>query len=137
MCHKTNKQLTIKKFNKSSKIFTKVKVITEVQTNENQIYLLLAKYKSPQTIKNSSQILNDSFSKYAQEYKLGSFQGTEIVYNLNFIHNCIFDKIIVEDGLEVRHSVVKQLLETYKINIYFISSQHPELNCLIQRFYMT
>lgn len=81
----------------------------------------------------------DSFSKYAQAYKLNSCQAIEIVNNLvkYFTHHCIPKQIISDNGLEFKNSVVTELLNVHKINIHFISSQHPESNGMIERFHST
>lgn len=81
----------------------------------------------------------DSFSKYAQMYKLNAAQGIEVAKNLIkfFTHHCIPEQIISDNGLEIKNSVVKELLKIHKINIHFISSQHPESNGLIERFHST
>lgn len=81
----------------------------------------------------------DSFSKYAQAYKLNCAQGIEVANNLikYFTHHCIPEQIISDNGLEFRNSVIKELLETHKIKIHFISSQHPESNGIIERFHST
>lgn len=81
----------------------------------------------------------DSFSKYAQAYKLNSAQGIEVTNKLvkYFTHHCIPEQIISDNGLEFKNSIVQELLKTHKIEIHFISSQHPESNGLIERFHST
>lgn len=81
----------------------------------------------------------DSFSKYAQAYRLNSAQGIEVVNNLvkYFTHHCIPEQIISDNGGEFKNSLVRELLETHKIKIHFISSQHSESNGIIERFHST
>ena len=81
----------------------------------------------------------DSFSKYAQAYKLNSAQGIEVANNLikYFTHHCIPKQIISDNGTELNNSVVQELLKTHKIKIHLISSQHPESNGVIEKFYST
>lgn len=81
----------------------------------------------------------DSFSKYAQAYKLDSSQAIEVANNLikYFSHHCIPEQIISDNGCEFKNSIVKELLELHKIKIHFISSQHPESNGMIERFHST
>ena len=81
----------------------------------------------------------DSFSKYAQAYKLNCAQGLEVASKLikYFTHHCIPEQIISDNGLEFKNSVVKELLAVHKINVHFISTQHPESNGIIERFHST
>lgn len=83
--------------------------------------------------------LIDSFSKFAQAYKLESSQGISVCNALIrfFSHYGIPQLIISDNGLEFNNSVVRDLLETHKIEIHFISSQHPESNGQIERFHST
>lgn len=83
--------------------------------------------------------ITDSFSKYAQAYKLNSCQSIEIANNLikYFTHHCIPDQIISDNGGEFKNSVIREILTTHKIKIHFISSQHPESNGLVERFHST
>lgn len=81
----------------------------------------------------------DSFSKYAQAYKLNSAQGVEVANSLikYFTHHCVPEQIISDNGLEIKNSVVRELLQVHKIKIHFTSSQHPESNGIIERFHST
>mgnify|MGYP002775336074 CR=1 FL=1 len=60
----------------------------------------------------------DSFSKYAQAYKLNSAQGIEVANNLikYFIHQRIPKQIISDNGTELNNSVVQELLKTHNKN---------------------
>lgn len=79
----------------------------------------------------------DSFSKYAQGYKLNSCESMEIANNLikYFTHHCTPDQIISDNGNEFKNAVIKELLEVHKVKIHFISSQHPE--SVVERFHST
>lgn len=81
----------------------------------------------------------DSFSKYAQAYKLNSAQAIEVANNLikYFSHHCIPEQLISDNGLEFKNSVIKELLQTHKVKLHFISSQHPESNGMVERFHST
>lgn len=81
----------------------------------------------------------DSFSKYAQAYKLQSATGIAVTSKLikYFSHHCIPEQIVSDNGLEVKNSIIKELLAVHKIKLHFISSQHPESNGLIERFHST
>lgn len=81
----------------------------------------------------------DSFSKYAQMYKLNSSQGIEIVNNLikYFTHHNIPNQIVSDNGTEFENSLLKELLQLHKIEIHFISTQHPESNGIVERFHST
>lgn len=81
----------------------------------------------------------DSFSKYAQAYKLNSAQGIEVANNLikYFTHHGIPKQIISDNGGEFKNSIIKELLQVHKVEIHFISSQHPESNGQIERFHST
>lgn len=83
--------------------------------------------------------LVDSFSKYGQMYKMKSAEGIETVNNLikYFTHHCVPTEIISDNGTELKNSLVKELLQLHKINIHFISSQHPESNGIAERFHST
>lgn len=81
----------------------------------------------------------DSFSKYAQAYKLNSAQGIEVVNCLvkYFSHHCIPEEIVSDNGLEFKNSVLTELLALHKIKLHFISSQHPNSNGICERFHST
>lgn len=81
----------------------------------------------------------DTFSKYGQAYRLKSGQGIEVVKGLLnfFTHHNTPNQIISDNGLEINNSLVKEFLSLHKIDIHFISSQHPESNGPIERFHST
>lgn len=81
----------------------------------------------------------DSFSKYAQAYPLISMQRTEIVKNLlNFFsHHGIPKMIIADNGGEFKNDLLQEFLQIHKVNIHFISSQHPQSNGIVERFHST
>lgn len=92
------------------------------------------------TVENSKFLtLIDSFSKYAQAYKLISLSSTEIVNNLlNFFsHHGVPKQVIVDNGTEFKNSVVKELLNLHKINLHFCSPNHPQSNGMIERLHST
>lgn len=81
----------------------------------------------------------DSFSKYAQAYPLLSMQRTEIANKLltYFGHHGIPKQIIADNGGEFKNDLLQELLKLHKIDIHFISSQHPESNGMVERFHST
>jgi hypothetical protein len=83
--------------------------------------------------------ITDSFSRYAQAYHIVSAQGVEIVDNLlnYFTHHGVPRTIISDNGTEFNNSVVKELLSLHKIEIHFISTQHPPSNGIAERFHST
>nr|CAH7734904.1 unnamed protein product [Callosobruchus chinensis] len=83
--------------------------------------------------------ITDSFSKYGQAYRLNSAQGVEVANKFikYFTHHCIPEQMIFDNGTELKNSVVKELLDTHKVKVHFISSQHPESNGTVERFHST
>lgn len=81
----------------------------------------------------------DSFSKYAQAYKIDSLAATDIVNKLiiYFSHHGIPKQVIVDNGTEFKNSVVNELLKLHKISIHFCSPNHPQSNGLIERLHST
>ncbi|CAH1971697.1 unnamed protein product [Acanthoscelides obtectus] len=81
----------------------------------------------------------DSFSKYAQEYQITSLSGTEIANNmiLFFSHHGIPTRIIADNGIEFKNTVVAELLSLHKIKLHFISPNHPDSNGVVERFHST
>lgn len=81
----------------------------------------------------------DSFSKYAQAYPLLSLHRTEIANKLlNFFsHHGIPKLIIADNGGEFKNDLLQEFLQLHKIDIHFISSQHPESNGIVERFHST
>ena len=81
----------------------------------------------------------DSFSKYAQTYPLASMQRTEIVSKLLifFSHHGIPKLIVADNGGEFKNDLLREFLQIHKINVHFISSQHPESNGIAERFHST
>lgn len=76
----------------------------------------------------------DSFSKYAQAYRLNRLAATEIAKNLlnYFSYHCIRKLIIVDNGTEFKNTVITELLGLHKIKINFCSPNHPQSNGTIQ-----
>lgn len=54
-----------------------------------------------------------------------------------FAHHGIPQTIISDNGGEFKNSSVQELLKLHKIEIHFITSQHPESNGCIERFHST
>ncbi|KAI5735703.1 hypothetical protein M8J77_021620 [Diaphorina citri] len=81
----------------------------------------------------------DSFSKYAQMYPIDSAQAVEVAQKLlqYFTHHGVPETIISDNGGEFHNGVIKELLELHKVNLHFISSQHPESNGIVERFHST
>lgn len=83
--------------------------------------------------------LIDTFSRYAQAYKLKSGQAIEVVNKLIkfFSRHNTPNQIICDNGTEFNNSLVKELLALHKIQIHFTSSQHPESNGPVERLHST
>ncbi|KAI5752219.1 hypothetical protein M8J77_014983 [Diaphorina citri] len=81
----------------------------------------------------------DPFSKFAQAYALKSCQAVEIADKLleSFSHHGLPTNIISDNGGEFKNAVIKEFLSLHKINIHFVSSQHPESNSPVERFHST
>lgn len=81
----------------------------------------------------------DSFSKYAQAYPLKSLSGTEIADSLIqfFSHHGIPKQIVLDNGTELKNSLLTELLGLHKIKLHFISPHHPQSNGIIERFHST
>nr|CAH7733080.1 unnamed protein product [Callosobruchus chinensis] len=81
----------------------------------------------------------DSFSKYAQAYKLNSAQAIEVVNSFVkfFTHHCIPEQVYFDNGTEFKNSMIQELLQVHKINIHFTCSQHPNSVATVNRFHST
>lgn len=81
----------------------------------------------------------DAFSKYAQIYPLESAQAIVVANKLiqYFSHHGIPQTIISDNGGEFKNAVIKELLALHKVELHFISSQHPESNGMVERFHST
>lgn len=66
-------------------------------------------------------------------------QGIEVVNKLVrfFTHHNVPKQIIAYNGLEIRNSLVKELLSLHKVKLHFITSQHPKSNGQAERFHST
>lgn len=92
------------------------------------------------TIDNSKFLtIIDTFSRYAQAYPISASTGVEIVNGLMkfFSHHGVPNNIVSDNGTEFQNALVKELMALHKIEIHFISSQHPESNGIIERFHST
>lgn len=78
----------------------------------------------------------DSLLKYAQTYHLNSLWGTERADKLlHFMSNHgRFKLAIIDNGTELKNSVVSKLLKVYKIN-HFRSPNYPQSNEVVERFH--
>lgn len=81
----------------------------------------------------------DSFSRYAQVYRIAGAQAAEIVDKLlnYFAHHGIPEVIISDNGTEFNNKLVKELMDLHKIKIHFISTQHPASNGMGERLHST
>lgn len=81
----------------------------------------------------------DTFSRYAQAYKIAGAQAIEIVNKLliYFSHHGIPEVIVSDNGTEFNNSLVKDLMKIHKIKIRFISTQHPQSNGIAERLHST
>lgn len=81
----------------------------------------------------------DSFSKYAQIYKLHSLNSIDIIDNLLkfFSYLGIPKKIICDNGTEFKNNNLKEMLAMHKIDLHFITPENPCSNGLIERFHST
>lgn len=92
------------------------------------------------TLKNEKYLtIVDSFSKFAQIYKIKTVNALDIVDKLleYFSFYQIPNEIIHDSGTEFNNNLVKELLKIYKIKIHMTCVDNPKSNGLIERFHST
>lgn len=81
----------------------------------------------------------DPFSKFGQAYNIRGKTAIEITRNLiKFFSHYGSPKLIISDsGTEFANETVKELLESYQINLHLTTPQNPNSNGPVERFHST
>lgn len=81
----------------------------------------------------------DSFSKFAQIYKLPSLNSLDVVSKLIQFFSCygVPKRIVTDNGTEFKNTNLKNLLALHKIEIHFTTPENPKSNGMIERLHST
>ena len=74
----------------------------------------------------------DTFSKYGQAYPLTALSGVEIVkaFMTFMTHHGLPTLVVMDNGSELKNSVVKEFLKTHQIKMHYITVNNPQ-SCLL------
>lgn len=89
--------------------------------------------------KNYYLTIVDSFSKYAQCYKISDKTSVSILSKLRhyFSHHNYPKKIVCDNGTEFNSAVIKEFMKLHKIEIHFTTVNNSSSNSPVERFHST
>lgn len=83
--------------------------------------------------------LVDAFSKLGQAIPIQGKNSVEITEALItfFSFYGIPDNITADNGVEFNSKLLQDLLDLHKINVHFVTENHPDSNAIVERFHST